>query len=135
MLQQLTLRAAAGALPDFLEAVEREVLADPGCWDVVLNWKRLLVSYTYRLVWSDYAKIEQRWAQHVDPRLRRLALESLLLHVEQAGWKGNPRLSLAQFQQDQAAVVSGRAGFIFPPPDADSSHTSTGTSPPQLNSN
>jgi len=119
MLQQLTLRAAAGALPDFLEAVEREVLADPGCWDVVLNWKSLLVSYTYRLVWSDYAKIEQRWAQHVDPRLRRLALESLLLHVEQAGWKGNPQLSLAQFQQDHAAVVSGRAGFIFPPPEAE----------------
>jgi hypothetical protein len=119
LVQQLTLRGAAGPLSAFLEAVEREVLADPGCWDVVLNWRALLNSYTYRLMGPDNSQIEERWSQHLDPRLRRLALESLLLHVEHAGWKGSPRQSLSNFQQDHAALVSGRASFIFPPPEAE----------------
>lgn len=112
----LNLLASSRPVEELLTALEQEVLSDPSAWDIPLHWPHLLRLQSYRLDRGGYLRIWERWGQQVDPRLRRLCLEALVIHSEAFGWSEDNRGHLKHFQNDSAALVRGRADFIFPPP-------------------
>lgn len=117
LLPALRLIASCQRLPELLQAVEQEVLSDPSAWDIPLNWPELLRQHAFRLNDSLWSEIWERWGRQVDPRLRRLALEALLIHTRDFGWKAEPRAQLEEFQGDNTALVRARALFVVPPPE------------------
>ncbi|MBN9414134.1 MAG: HEAT repeat domain-containing protein [Candidatus Eremiobacteraeota bacterium] len=110
--QRLELAAYRLSLAEFLEMVE----AQPQHWDVVLNWASFLRQHAFKLEKTSWETIWERWNQHSDAHLRRLSLESLLVHTAGFGWSEQSRQRLRHFQQDDSDLVTGRAQFVFPPP-------------------
>ncbi|MBX3171799.1 MAG: hypothetical protein KF760_30590 [Candidatus Eremiobacteraeota bacterium] len=112
LLQRLQLAAYRLPLEEFLEMVE----AEPAHWDIPLHWARLLGRHSQRLEKAVWQVFWERWNSHEDAHLRRLCLETLLVHTGFFGWTEESRERLRHFQADSAGLVTGRAQFIFPPP-------------------
>ena len=62
------------------------------------------------------ALIEQTFARHANPRLRRLAVEALK-HASSPsnGWSAERRERLEAYRKDPAPLVAAAAVYIFPP--------------------
>jgi hypothetical protein len=113
LLQRLELAAYRLPLEEFLQAVE----AEPEHWDIPLHWARLLGLHSYRLEKAAWQVVWERWSSHHDGHLRRLSLETLLIHTGEFGWTEESRQQLRHFQGDVSGLVAGRAQFVFPPPE------------------
>lgn len=111
--QQLELAAYRLPLDEFLEAVE----AEPAHWDIPLHWTQFLGLHSHRLEKTAWQVVWERWSSHEDAHLRRLCLETLLHHTGSFGWTEESRERLRHFQADSAGLVTGRAQFVFPPPE------------------
>lgn len=109
--QRLELAAYRLPLDEFLEMVESE----PDHWDTAIHWTQLLRLHAHRLEKTSWQIIWERWGSFSDPHLRRLCLETLLVHTGAFGWTEESRDRLNHFQADSAPLVTGRAQFIFPP--------------------
>ena len=109
------LEMAAYRLPqeEFFLAVESE----PAHWDLPLNWVRLMNLHAGRLDKACWESFWQRWSHHENPHLRRLCLETLLIHTKAFGWTADSRHCLRHFQADSSGLVIGRSHFVFPPPE------------------
>ena len=112
LVQRLELAAYGLPLDEFLATIE----AEPDQWDIPLRWTRLLSLVAYRLDKAAWEVVWERWSSHSEVHLRRLCLETLLVHTAAFGWTEVSRQRLVHFQEDSAGLVTGRAQFVFPPP-------------------
>jgi len=112
LVQRLELAAYGLPLDEFLATIE----AEPDHWDIPLRWTRLLSLVAYRLDKAAWEVVWERWNSHSEVPLRRLCLETLLVHTAAFGWTEVSRQRLVHFQGDSAGLVTGRAHFVFPPP-------------------
>ena len=113
LVQQLELAACRLSMEALLQAVE----AHSPHWDIPLHWTRLLGYHSYRLEKASWQVVWERWNSHQDEHMRRLCLETLLVHTGSFGWTSQSRERLLHFQADSSALVIGRAQFVFPPPE------------------
>lgn len=80
-----------------------------------MNWSKLMNLHGGRLDRACWQSFWERWSGHEDAHLRRLCLETLLIHTSAFGWTAESRERLRHFQADSSGLVTGRAQFVFPP--------------------
>jgi len=113
LLARLEMAAYRLSQEEFFLAVE----SDPAHWDLPLNWASLMNLHAGRLDKARWDLFWERWSHHENPHLRRLCLETLLIHTKAFGWSAESRVCLRHFQADSSGLVTGRSHFVFPPPE------------------
>lgn len=113
LLARLEMAAYRLSPEEFFLAVED----DPAHWDLPLNWATLMNLHAGRLNSACWDLFWERWSHHESPHLRRLCLETLLIHTKAFGWTRESRGQLRHFQADSSGLVTGRSHFVFPPPE------------------
>ena len=127
---RLSLLAGTGGMQALLTAVESAIDEEPGNLEIPLNWASLLRDATYHLSELVYRQVRDRWVGDQRPVLRRLCLETLLVHVKTFGWKESSRTDLRRhYQNDPSPLVRGPAQFQFPPPAPEVAERSVRLSP------
>lgn len=108
--------AATAPFEELLEEVERLVSDESAALEILAGWSQVLSTHTYCLGHPTYSLLRDRWSDRSQPVLRRLRLETLLVHVKGFGWTPENRADLEQYKEDPSWLVRCKAAFVLTPP-------------------